>query len=184
METKETQDQTKQEILTLLNKVKREGIGDLIDYLEESDYFQAPASTRFHANHKGGLAEHSLNVYCLFKEKNEKFKLNLSKETIIICSLLHDMCKVGIYFERKLKSGCLASIPYELEEDLPLGHSTKSIFMTNKFIQLSFEESLIIRWHMSWSDYEFKKHINRVKEMAPAIMAFITSDLEASSYLD
>lgn len=173
----------KRKIIKLLRKVRRKGIRKLITYLQEKDYFSAPASTRFHASHVGGLAEHSWSVYKLFRKKNKEFNLNLPEETVIICSLLHDLCKVGVYSERTLKNGEPSKIPYELNEDLPLGHCTKSIFLIRRFIELTEEEALIIRWHMSWSDYEFKKHIEAVKKFAPAIIAFICADLEASTYL-
>ncbi len=171
-------------IKTLLRKIRRKGMSDLIRFLEKSDYFEAPASTRFHANYKGGLAQHSYNVYKLFNEKNKKYKLGLNQNTIIICGLLHDLCKVNVYSDKILKNGDKAKTPYAFEEDLPLGHCTKSIFLINKFMQLTEEEALVIRWHMSFSDYEFKKHIEGVAKITPAVWAFICSDIEASSYLD
>lgn len=176
--------QMKQKITKLLWKIDREGIDELIKYLKYSDYFQAPASTKFHGCYEGGLAEHSFNVYKLFKEKNQRFNLNLSEESIIICALLHDLCKVSVYSEKILKNGDKSTVPYGFKENLPLGHCTKSLFIINKFIKLTTVEALIIRWHMSWSDYEFKKHIDCARKIAPAIIAFICSDLEASSYLE
>lgn len=174
----------KKVIIGLLKTVKRTGMYKLIQYIVESDYFEAPASTRYHANYEGGLAQHSWHVYSLFKQKNQQFKLGLSNESIILCSFLHDLCKVGTYSHKTLKNGEKASIPYSFSESLPIGHSVKSLHLINKFIELTDIESLIIRWHMSWSDYEFKKHIDCAKEIAPAIMAFICADIEASSYLD
>ena len=50
----------KEEFLKLLRTVKREGIEDLINFLEKSDFFKAPASTKFHGDYEGGLVEHSL----------------------------------------------------------------------------------------------------------------------------
>lgn len=169
----------------LLLSVKRKGMKELVEWLEkESDYFTAPASTRFHEARENGLLNHCWNVYKLFSEKNKKFKLRVPWGSIIICSFFHDLCKVNLYKEKRLKNGNPASIPYESNEDLPLGHCTKSIFIINKFMELTEKEALIIRWHMSWSDYEFKKHIDQTKKYCPAVMAFITSDIEASDYLD
>ncbi len=130
------------------------------------------------------MINHCWNVYTLLLEKDYRFKLKIHKDSIIITAFLHDLCKVNIYKEKKLKSGASASIPYELEEDLPLGHCTKSIFVINKFMELTNDEALMIRWHMSWSDYEFKKHIDKVKQFTPAVMALITADIEASDFLD
>lgn len=52
----------------LLTSVKREGMDRLLEFIRKSDFYKAPASTRFHSCHEGGLLEHSLNVYtCLSK---------------------------------------------------------------------------------------------------------------------
>ncbi len=176
---------TKEEVKKLLLSVKRKGMKRLVRHLEKNtDYFEAPASTRFHEAKKGGLLTHCWNVYTLLKEKNKKFNLNIPKDSIIITSFLHDLCKCNVYKDKILKNGERSSIPYEFNEDLPLGHCTKSIFMINKFMKLTHDEALMIRWHMSWSDYEFKKHIDLVKELTPAVMALITADIEASEFLD
>lgn len=174
----------KAKIKKLLLSVKRKGMKELVEYLEKSDYFTAPASTRFHEAKNGGLLRHSWNVYTLLKDKNKRFKLGLSKDNIILTAFLHDLCKVNVYKPKILKNVDSSTVPYEMDEDLPLGHCTKSIFIINKFIDLKESEALMIRWHMSWSDYEFKKHIDKAKEHTPAILAFVTSDIEASEFLD
>ena len=94
----------KEQILELWRSVQRPGIdgdGSLIEFLEESDFFQAPCSTVFHLAQPGGLAEHSLNVYYLLKEKWQRFNLTefIAHESIIICALGHDLCKVNFYVE-------------------------------------------------------------------------------------
>src|SRR3712207_1964507 len=81
----------KEEIINLLKSTERPGMDKIIKYLEETDFFIAPASTKYHGNFDGGLAEHSLNVYNLFKKKNEQFDLGLSSDTLIITSILHDI---------------------------------------------------------------------------------------------
>ena len=89
----------KEEFLQILRKVKREGIEDLINFLEKSDFFRAPASTRFHGSHEGGLVEHSLKVYEILKHKVGKciVDINIPEESIIIIGLLHDICKTNFY---------------------------------------------------------------------------------------
>ena len=74
----------KEEFLKLLRQVKREGIEDLINFLEKSDFFTAPASTRFHGNHEGGLVEHSMKVYEILKHKVENcvIDINIPEESI------------------------------------------------------------------------------------------------------
>jgi len=87
------------EIIKLWEEVKRPGIDKFINWLKQSDFFIAPCSTKFHGSYKGGLAQHSLNVYNLLKEKVEKYNLHniISKENIIVTGLGHDLCKVGVY---------------------------------------------------------------------------------------
>ena len=89
----------KEQFLELLRTVKRDGIEDLINFLEKSDFFKAPASTRFHGNFEGGLAEHSMKVYEILKHKveNNIKGVKIPEESIIIIGLLHDICKTNFY---------------------------------------------------------------------------------------
>ena len=91
----------KEQFLELLKQVNRDGMDKLISYIEKTDFFKAPASTRFHENYEGGLLEHSLNVYNLLKEKlsHKPYSdiINASNETIILITLLHDLCKANYY---------------------------------------------------------------------------------------
>ena len=57
--------------MALLRSTGREGIEKLLSYLEKSDFFEAPASTKFHGNYKGALCVHSLGVAALLLEKNK-----------------------------------------------------------------------------------------------------------------
>ena len=78
--------------------IKRIGIDVLLDYLkEETDFYTAPASSKFHGAHEAGLLLHSLTVYDIMKGLDEMFDLNLSKESIAICGLFHDVCKTNFY---------------------------------------------------------------------------------------
>ena len=110
----------KNAIEQLLRKVNRDGIEDLIEFLEKTDFYTAPASTRFHNNVEGGLADHSLNVY---KELKELTNGEWSEETIIIVGLLHDICKINNYkVEMRNKknpdTGIWYQEPYFTTEDL------------------------------------------------------------------
>ena len=89
----------KEEFLELLKEVKREGIEELIKFLETSDFFKAPASTRYHGDYEGGLVEHSLKVYEILKHKVQNciMPINISEESIKIIALLHDICKTNFY---------------------------------------------------------------------------------------
>lgn len=181
----------KNKIIELLLQVEREGIKELIYYLEHrTDYFIAPASTRFHGNYKGGLAEHSLNVMNLLKEKNERYHLNISDESIIITGLLHDICKVNFYKNsmklRKNDEGKWEAYKtYAIDDEVPLGHGEKSCIIVQQFIKLTLEECMAIRYHMgAYLPKEEYKNLENAKNRFPLITAMYTSDLEASAYLE
>ena len=93
----------KAKALSFLQPVKREGIESLIEYLLESDYFSAPASTSYHDSCPGGLCLHSLNLLYAFDEVNKKMNKPLPFESVVICALLHDLCKIGAYTSRLVK---------------------------------------------------------------------------------
>lgn len=143
----------------LREKVKREGIEELITYLEKSDFFTAPASARYHCDHEGGLCEHSLNVY----NRLNKIVLDeygnydtISEESIVVCGLLHDLCKIDFYkvdFRNVKENGEWVQKPYySVDEKLPYGHGEKSVYIINGFIRLTREEALAINWHMGGFD--------------------------------
>lgn len=175
----------KEKFISLLLKAKRDGMGKLIEWLEKSDFFTAPASTRYHSNYEGGLVEHSLYVYELFKKKNEQYDLGLSEDTVIIASLLHDLCKANFYIESTRnvkKDGKWVQVPYyTVDDQLPLGHGDKSVIMLQNFIKLSKDEMLMIRWHMG--GYEAPTNYNTMSAawgICKAAVCLHTSDLEAS----
>lgn len=89
----------KEEFLKILRTVNREGMEDFIKFLESTDFFTAPASTRFHGNYAGGLVEHSMKVYEILVEKvkNSSKKIEVSDDTLKIVALLHDVCKANFY---------------------------------------------------------------------------------------
>ena len=94
---KEKQD-LKDKIIERLSSIKRDWIDELIKYLvDRTDYFTAPASTKFHSNFDGGLAFHSDNVVELLTQKNKQYKLGLSNDTIYLTGYLHDLCKCNLY---------------------------------------------------------------------------------------
>lgn len=140
-------------------KVKRDGVEELIVYLEKSDFFTAPASAKFHCDHEGGLCEHSLNVFYRLKkvilDEYGNFD-TISEESIVICGLLHDLCKIDFYKTdvRNVKeNGEWVQKPYySVDEKLPYGHGEKSVYIINGFIRLTREEAIAINWHMGGFD--------------------------------
>lgn len=147
--------------------IKRDGAMELLEYLKKTDFFDAPASTRFHLSRPGGLVEHSIHVYerlkllceqeCL---ANEKFEMP-TDETIAICGLLHDLCKVNFYGiemrNKKNEQGVWEKVPfYVVDDQLPYGHGEKSVYIISGFMRLARDEAMAIRWHMGYSDTDFK----------------------------
>ena len=173
--------------------ITRPGADKLLDYLlsSSSDFFTAPASTRYHGNYPGGLLEHSLNVYdCLCdylsreKVKND-FNLEYSDETIAIVSLLHDLCKVNVYKSgfRNVKGedGVWRQVPnYTFEDTLPYGHGEKSVYIISGFMRLTREEAFAIRYHMGFSGEENKNTVGNALEMFPLALAVNIADMEAT----
>ena len=89
----------KERFLEICHKeIKRDGLDKVLDWLEKSDFFEAPASTKFHGNYPGGLLEHSLNVYDCMKRVAKNYpEYPVTDESIAICALFHDVCKVNFY---------------------------------------------------------------------------------------
>jgi len=103
----------KELILELIRiDIKREGVGDLVQFLESSDFWTAPASSKFHGINKGDLALHSLEVRNKLEQKVEEYKLPYSKETITICGLFHDACKIHFYKEKKQEPATKSQLDY------------------------------------------------------------------------
>lgn len=148
----------KARFISLCEEVKREGIQDLLAWLEVSDFYTAPASTRYHGAHEGGLLAHSLNVYDQAKKLLSLYsEICVSEESIIISALFHDLCKVNFYVtekrNRKNEHGVWESYDaYSVKEKFPFGgHGSKSVFLVQNFIKLTPEEAVAINCHMgSW----------------------------------
>jgi hypothetical protein len=151
--------QVRQNFNKAVEYIKRDGINDLITWLEnETDYFTAPASTNFHGNYEGGLMQHSLNVarfalHNLNMMVKEKPELESLRESAIICGLFHDVCKTNTYFLDKKwtkdeNNKWKDYIGYKVQDSFPLGHGEKSLYLISKFIKLTDDEALAIRWHM------------------------------------
>lgn len=187
-ERKELQDK----IIERLRSIKREGIEDLITYLlERTDYFIAPASTKFHSNFDGGLAFHSNNVVELLIQKNEQYKLGLSLDTIYLTGYLHDLCKCNIYEKTmrlkkdEMTGKWIGYASYEINENVPLGHGEKSVILLQQFVKLSLEECLMIRWHMgAYIPKEDYRDYNKAIELYKSVLAFSNADAEASHFLE
>lgn len=177
------------------DNIKRQGADKLLEYLVMSDFFTAPASTKFHLDKEGGLVEHSLNVYYRLKElvENEKndWSKSISQETIAITGLLHDICKVNLYKvdSRNIKQpdGSWKSTPfYSIDEELPYGHGEKSVYILAGFIKISRDEAMAINWHMGGFDERVKGgsfQVGKAFAKHPLAALLHAADL-LSTYLD
>ncbi len=179
------------------SKIQRPGAQRLLEYLnsEDSDFFTAPSSTRFHGSHEGGLVEHSLNVYECLKDyltrprTKELYRMDYSEETVALVSLLHDICKLNLYRTEyrnaKNAQGVWEKVPYyTIEDTLPYGHGEKSVYIISSYMRLTREEAFAIRYHMGFSGIEDKNSIGRAFEMFPLAFALSVADMEASYYLE
>ena len=176
--------------------ITREGSDKLLEFLEKSDFFTAPASTRYHGAYEGGLLRHSLNVYeCLVEylareRVQQKYGLNVSAESAAIAALLHDICKVNFYTvsmrnAKNEQTGQWEKVPYyTINDTLPYGHGEKSVYMISGFMRLTREEAMAIRWHMGFSGIEDKNTIGKALEMYPLAFALSVADMEASYFLE
>jgi len=134
----------KTKIIELLEETERPGILDLINFLENSSFFYMPASTKYHRTYRGGLAKHSLEVYYLLSGLNEHFKLKIPHESIVISSLLHDICKIDNYIFVTEDN-----IRYN-KEVVDKRHAAKSLDIISKFIDLTELERNCIKYHMGF----------------------------------
>lgn len=177
--------------------IRRDGADKLLEYLmsPSSDFFTAPASTRYHGAYEGGLVEHSLNVYeCLCdylarERVQELYGIETSEETVAIVSLLHDICKMNFYKKSfrnvKDENGVWNKVPtYEIDDRLPYGHGEKSVYIVSGFMRLTREEAFAIRYHMGFSGNEEARDVGKAFEMFPLAFALSTADMEASYFLE
>lgn len=174
----------KEEFIDLLRGINREGMDKLIEFLEHSDFFKAPSSTRFHGSWEGGLVEHSLKVYEILKTKTE------DSDSVKIIALLHDICKVNFYKtdyrNAKNEQGVWEKVPYyTIEDTIPYGHGEKSVMMISEFIKLTPEERYAIRWHMGFTEpKELYTTIGQAYKKYPIALLVHEADLEATYFYD
>ena len=137
--------------------IHREGADRLLEWLQTTDFFTAPASTRYHCACPAGLVMHSINVYEVMMEKHFDPETD-SAESFALCALLHDVCKAQFYkvSSRNVKNertGQWEKVPYYVIEDaFPYGHGEKSVFLIERFVRLKPAEATAIRWHMGGFD--------------------------------
>ena len=192
----------------MLVSVERDGMDNLIRYIRQSDFYTAPASTRFHSCHEGGLLEHTLNVYdCLVQNFNTLYRppdgdgFFGTDKNVIVSALLHDLCKADyytteyknqkVYSDHGTKSDNKGrfdweSVPvYTVDDQHPLGHGEKSVMMAESFIRLEPVERYAIRWHMGFTEpKENWNYLSAAIRKYPLVLALHVSDLEATYLME
>ena len=190
--------ENKERFLTICRTyIKREGIDKLLEFLcsPQSDFFTAPASTRYHCSYEGGLLQHSLNVYDCLKDymerqkTSEDFKLTCSEETIAIIALFHDLCKVNCYkvSSRNVKGpdGVWRAVPYyEFDDQLPYGHGEKSVYMMSGYMRLTRDEAFAVRYHVGFASTMDSRNVSSAMYMFPLALALYIADMEATYFLE
>lgn len=170
--------------------ITREGADKLLTWLEKTDFFTAPASSKYHSAVEGGLCEHSLNVY---KAITNRYKDEHPAETLAIVSLLHDLCKAEFYKTqlRNVKNeqtGSWEKVPYYVIEDkFPFGHGEKSVFLIERFMRLTIEEAIAIRWHMGGFDESARAGgytVSNAYEKYPLAVKLHIADIEATYLME
>lgn len=199
----------------LLGSIEREGISTLMSYMHNrTDFYTAPASTRFHLSCDGGLVQHSLNVYeCLMAKREsiiwKEVLKDISDESMKLVALLHDLCKANYYVktfrnqktydEEKVAAAdawarkrdaqgqfVWESVQtYQIDDQLPYGHGEKSVLLVQSYIRLKLDEVMAIRWHMGFSEEKANySFVGNAMEKYPLTLALYEADLEASKLME
>ena len=193
----------KERFIELLRSTGREGMESVINYLENSAFFTAPASTAYHMSYEGGLMDHSMNVYEMALALRGPVVAmkpgvgeNLSEKSIIIAALLHDICKANTY--RKTKKWNMGDDGKWKQSDsyvtnyseMPVGHGEKSlVILLSLGLKLSVDEIVAIRWHMgAWDlamqSYEAKSNINEASKRYPLLSLIQAADNMATHIME
>lgn len=182
----------KQEFLNIFNEhITRQGSQPLLEWLSTTDFFTAPASTRFHGACEHGLVMHSINVFNVIKSKHYTPEENL--ESFAVSALLHDLCKANYYKSgfRNVKNEATdkwEKVPtYSVQDAFPYGHGEKSVYLIERFMRLKPAEAVAIRWHMGGFDDAAKGGcyaISEAYDAYPLAIKLHLADLEATYILE
>lgn len=180
----------KNRFIELWKTVERDGVNELLEWLETTDFYTAPCSTKYHLAREGGLLEHSLNVrFALVTHYSHMPDLIIEDESLIICSLAHDFCKANFYIQemRNVKeNGAWVQKPYyTVKDQFPFGHGEKSALLVNRFIKLKPSEHMAIRWHMGGftpgiQDYSLSSAMSEAFKTYPLAVLLHMADMEAT----
>lgn len=178
--------------IELWKSVQREGVQELLAWLETTDFYVAPCSTKYHLSRVGGLLEHSLNVYValtdsIFNRGTQTF--NADRESVLITALSHDFCKINYYttelkWRKDQKNQWESYEAYVVKDQFPYGHGEKSALFVNRFIKLKTSEFMAIRWHMGGftsgiQDFNVSRAMSEAYRAHPLAVFLHLADMEA-----
>ena len=181
---------------SLLMSTNRTGMDKVIEYIRRTDFYNAPASAKYHSNYETGLLDHSLMVYNLAEAFFDKMKIidpelavSIPEESIIVSDLLHDVCKICFYrktikWKKNEHNDWMQYDGYEIEDSFPIGHGEKSVIMLLKLgLDINPCEMLAIRYHMGFwgeSNTEFKIAMKSAIKMCPLVVLLQQADCAAT----
>lgn len=192
----------KEEFKELLRSTGREGVEDVIEYLETEGFFTAPASSTKHLCTEGGLVKHSLNtckaalvIWENMAKLSPSLQQEVSRESVIIASLLHDVCKTDIYNrsvrKKKVLGGWEDVEGYKVSyKNFPMGHGEKSVvLLLCAGLSMYDDEMLAIRWHMgAWginlNSYEDMKSYDVANKKYPLVSIVQCADSLAANLIE
>lgn len=173
-----------------MDKIHRNGLTDLLAWVESTDFYTAPASTRYHGAFEGGLVMHSLNVYTQLKRLCNWFACNASDESIAIVALFHDFCKIGFYkpelrWRKDNNNNQWEQYnTWKIDEDFAYGgHGSKSVFLVQSFMKLDPDEAAAINCHMGQFDATQYSNPSEVYSRNKLAWLLHVAD-EAATYMD
>lgn len=188
-----------------LGKVQRPGMDKLLEYIRKSDFYTAPASTKYHLAAPGGLLQHSLNVLdalrgLLIRDTDGKEWLytvggttvaTIPDDSVTVMALLHDICKTHFYGtstrnQKNDATGKWEKVPfYTVDDKMPLGHGPKSAMIVKQYTTLTTAEMYAIWHHMGFNgNFENDNAVGQSIELFPAVLALHTADMMASRFME
>ena len=186
-----------------MGKINRPGVDKLMKYIQGSDFYTAPASTKFHLSCEGGLLQHSLNVLdalrgLLYRNGDGPWEYvvagraaaEIPTESVTLAALLHDICKTHFYTtstrnQKNEATGKWEKVPfYTIKDRMPLGHGAKSAMIVKQYMDLTNREMYAIWWHMGFSEGADANAVGGSIELYPIVLALQTADMAASRIME
>ena len=143
----------------------------------ETDYFEAPASAKFHGSYEGGLFDHSYAVAEELRHLTDALGLKWERDkSPEIIGYFHDACKINFYQHSS------ATGPYTYRDDgVFSGHGEKSLLMLLQHLKLTQEEILCIGYHMgAFVDQKEWPYFRKACQQYPNVLYAHLADMMVS----